>query len=193
MVRSGLTGTRDPMRVLTDDKDGSGHGQPTGQAIISGMEWLLSDAKPGDSLFLHYSGHGGQAADDAADEEDGKDETLIPVDYQKSGQIRDDTVFKLLVAPLPKGVQLVCVFDCCHSGTILDLPYMFYGDANACQQLASGQETGMQVNPGFNFGFAMQMLQQVAGGMFKGNAEMSRTVGSVMGMLGKVAGAMGKK
>lgn len=186
----GFSGAKDRMRVLTDDQDRptSGDGQPTGQNIIKGMEWLLQDARPGDSLFLHYSGHGGQAKDDANDEEDGMDETLIPSDYQKSGQIRDDTVFKMLVAPLKKDVQLVCVFDCCHSGTILDLPYMFYGDEAGCQALASGEQTGMQTNPGFNFGFALQMLQQVAGGMFKGNSEMGRTAKSVLGMLGKVAG-----
>ena len=31
-------------------------------------------------------------ADDSGDEADGRDETLIPVDFQQTGQIRDDEV-----------------------------------------------------------------------------------------------------
>lgn len=44
--------------------------------------------------------------DDNGDEADGKDETMVPVDYQRSGQIRDDIIFEELVAKLPAGVSL---------------------------------------------------------------------------------------
>jgi hypothetical protein len=44
--------------------------------------------------------------DDNGDEADGKDETMVPVDYQSSGQIRDDVIFEELVAKLPEGVTL---------------------------------------------------------------------------------------
>ena len=40
----------------------------------------MRDAKPNDSLFLHYSGHGGQQWDENGDEEDGMDEYICPVD-----------------------------------------------------------------------------------------------------------------
>jgi hypothetical protein len=60
----------------------------------------------------------------AGDEEDGFDDTIVPVDYQQTGQIRDDLLFERLVMPLPEGSQLTAVMDCCHSGTVLDLPYM---------------------------------------------------------------------
>lgn len=61
-------------------------------------------------------------------EEDGYDETLVPVDYAEAGQIRDDDLYKQLVCPMPRGVTMTCVFDCCHSGTVLDLPFVFRGD-----------------------------------------------------------------
>ena len=57
--------------------------------------------------------------------EDGMDETLIPVDYQKAGHIVDDEVHDVLVRGLPAGVRLTGIMDCCHSESILDLPYVY--------------------------------------------------------------------
>ena len=56
------------------------------------------------------------------DERDGKDETLIPVDYKTKGQITDDVVLSNLVLDVPAGAMLTAVIDACHSGTVLDLP-----------------------------------------------------------------------
>ena len=64
------------------------------------------------------------------DEEDGYDETLIPVDFQQNGQIRDDDLLRILVKPTPAGVTMTCLMDCCHSGTVLDLPYRFTADGD---------------------------------------------------------------
>jgi hypothetical protein len=64
------------------------------------------------------------------DEEDGYDETLIPVDFQKQGQIRDDDLLRILVRPMKEGVTMTCLMDCCHSGTVLDLPYRFTADGD---------------------------------------------------------------
>jgi len=61
------------------------------------------------------------------DEVDGYDETILPVDYKKNGQIVDDEMNAIMVRPLPEGVRLTAIFDSCHSGTALDLPYI-YGD-----------------------------------------------------------------
>eukprot|EP00957_Ditylum_brightwellii_P143824 10959352-Ditylum_brightwellii.AAC.1 len=55
-------------------------------------------------------------------EEDGLNETILPMDYQK-GQITDDMIWSSVVYPLPSGVKLTVVMDCCHSGTGLDLPF----------------------------------------------------------------------
>jgi Caspase domain len=64
------------------------------------------------------------------DEEDGYDETLIPVDFQQHGQIRDDDLLRILVKPMKEGVTMTCLMDCCHSGTVLDLPYRFTADGD---------------------------------------------------------------
>jgi hypothetical protein len=52
--------------------------------------------------------------------------------------IRDDDLYDLIVKPLADGVHLVSLMDCCHSGSILDLPYTFAAD---------GQQTQMDLNP----------------------------------------------
>ena len=50
------------------------------------------------------------------------------MDYASAGQIRDDDIFKTLIGPLAGGVTLTSIMDCCHSGTVLDLPYVFVAD-----------------------------------------------------------------
>merc|ERR1711991_461037 len=86
----------------------------------------------GDSLFFHYSGHGAYAQDvrPDTDEADGQDETLVPMDYKSAGQIVDDDIFDMMVAPLPKGVRLTVITDCCHSGSVFDLPYSYVLDGD---------------------------------------------------------------
>ncbi|CAE6533403.1 unnamed protein product [Rhizoctonia solani] len=98
---------------------------PTKANIISAMNWLVKDARSDDSLFFHFSGHGGQAVDLEGDEIDGYDEVIYPVDFEASGHIDDDTIHNLIVRPLPPGCRLTALFDCSHSGTALDLPYVY--------------------------------------------------------------------
>lgn len=73
--------------------------------------------------------------DTSGDEDDGYDETLIPVDYQRSGQILDDTLCDEVVKKMKKGVLATSLMDCCHSGTVLDLPYRFTADGDAMVRL----------------------------------------------------------
>jgi Caspase domain len=63
--------------------------------------------------------------DDDGDDKDGRDETLVPVDYAEAGQIRDDDLYDDLVCAMPEGSTLVALMYCCHSATVLDLPYAY--------------------------------------------------------------------
>ncbi|KAJ8691306.1 Ca(2+)-dependent cysteine protease [Pleurotus ostreatus] len=121
----------DDIVILTDDATNPRQ-LPTRDNIIHAMRWLVSDAQPNDSLFFHYSGHGGQTKDLDGDEEDGFDEVIYPVriflslvDFQESGHIVDDEMHEIMVRPLPPGCRLTAIYDSCHSGTALDLPYIY--------------------------------------------------------------------
>ncbi|KAF9999181.1 Ca(2+)-dependent cysteine protease [Entomortierella chlamydospora] len=116
--------TEENSLTLTDDQQDPTR-IPTHANILAAMEWLVRDAQPNDSFFFHYSGHGGQIADEDGDEDDGYDETIYPVDHQTAGVIVDDTMHKILVHPLPAGCRLTAIMDCCHSGSALDLPYIY--------------------------------------------------------------------
>ena len=86
-------------------------------------------------------------------QEDGYDETLVPVDYASAGQIRDDDLFQVLVGAMPSGVVVTCVMDCCHSGTVLDLPYQF---------IADGESNQMTVPADYDFGKLVGLAKNLA-------------------------------
>ncbi|KAL6720933.1 Ca(2+)-dependent cysteine protease [Lecanora helva] len=115
---------REDMVILTDDQQNP-MSQPTKQNMLRAMHWLVKDAKPNDSLFFHYSGHGGQTPDLDGDEEDGYDEVVYPVDFRSAGHIVDDEMHRIMVQSLQPGVRLTAIFDSCHSGSALDLPYIY--------------------------------------------------------------------
>jgi hypothetical protein len=110
--------------MLTDDNKNPRQ-IPTRENIINAMQWLVRGAHPNDSLFFHYSGHGGQTKDTDGDEGDGYDEVIYPVDYARNGHIVDDMMHDIMVKPLPAGCRLTAIFDSCHSGSALDLPYIY--------------------------------------------------------------------
>jgi len=115
------------MRVLTDDAEDP-EAMPTKENMIDGMNWLVEDAAPDDALFFHFSGHGGHQVDEDNDEADGRDENICPYDFQENGTISDDEIHARVVAPLPIGCRLTILFDCCHSGSGADLPFMYTED-----------------------------------------------------------------
>ncbi|KDR73066.1 hypothetical protein GALMADRAFT_252495 [Galerina marginata CBS 339.88] len=115
---------REDMVILTDDATNP-RMQPTRENIIQAMQWLVRGAQPNDSLFFHYSGHGGQTKDLDGDEGDGFDEVIYPVDYEANSHIVDDLMHDLLVKPLPPGCRMTAIFDSCHSGSAMDLPYIY--------------------------------------------------------------------
>ena len=77
-------------------------------------------------LYIHFSGHGSFLRDISRDEIDGNDEFIVPCDFfTKNKRITDDELFDYLKT-IPSYTKCFTVFDCCNSGTILDLPFSYY-------------------------------------------------------------------
>lgn len=91
-----------------------------------------------DMVWIHYSGHGCGIRDTTGDEIDGQDECLIPSDFRKFGVITDDYLKSIFQNFNPK-TKVICVFDCCHSGSILDLKYR-YVNSNSVEEEFQGKE-----------------------------------------------------
>lgn len=115
------------MLILMDDNR---HHSPTKRNIEDAFTRITQYSQAGDVVFIHYSGHGGRVRDVSGDEEDGFDSTLIPLDFKRAGQIIDDDILRDMVKPMRRGVNVTVLMDCCHSGTVLDLPYRFSADDN---------------------------------------------------------------
>ncbi|OKH29992.1 hypothetical protein NIES2119_31705 [[Phormidium ambiguum] IAM M-71] len=97
--------------------------QATRQGILTAFEeHLIKQAKPGDVVVFHFSGHGSQVADADRDFPDGLNSTIVPFDSSRpadnSGGIVQDitgrTLFLLMSALQTENVTFV--LDCCHSG-----------------------------------------------------------------------------
>jgi len=96
---------------------------PTRNNILIGFLNLLKDAKAGDELWFHYSGHGTLQRDQNGDEVSGKDSCICPLDFQKTGFITDDIIRANLAVKVPAGVKLIIILDSCYSGTGADLRF----------------------------------------------------------------------
>jgi len=149
------------MLVLTDNQ----HDHrfiPTGVNMMAAFHWLVSNNNRGDSLFLHYSGHGGQVRDPDGDRESGMDDTICPVDFERYGQITSDTLHRALVTPLPHGVRLTVIFDCCHSGTAIELPFVYrsneQGNVGLVDNLRQGARLAAAARSLIQGGFSMQKV-----------------------------------
>ncbi|MFF8598029.1 caspase domain-containing protein [Streptomyces sp. NPDC015232] len=105
----------------------------TPEGTVEGVTTVLRAASErlaaGDILLFTYSGHGGQVPDVTGpdDEPDRRDETLVLYDRQ----FLDDEVHQEF-RRFDDGVRIVALFDCCHSGSSVELPG---GDATRARYL----------------------------------------------------------
>ena len=101
----------------------------TYQNITSQLSTFTKQTQKGDIVYLHFSTHGQPVEDLNGDEEDGWDESIVPIDayklykkgvYEGKKHLLDDQlnqyVKKLREKIGPKGFLYV-VIDACHAGT----------------------------------------------------------------------------
>lgn len=104
------------IKILTDETDI----KPTRDNIINELTQLLQNSEDGDLIFIYYSGHGSYVLDKNADELDKRDEVIVPLDFNV---ILDDELKSIINKNMKAKTNIVAIFDCCNSGTALDLRY----------------------------------------------------------------------
>ena len=174
LISRGYPSDEKSMVILTDARQGLFY--PSGRNILAAMDWLVSE--PGTQCFLHYSGHGGQVPDPDGDRESGLDDTIVPVDFEQNGQITSDTLHRRLVSRLPPSSSLFIVFDCCHSGSAVELPFVYRTDEDGNVNLVDSVKKGISliraandlIQGGFSVNKAQDAQQLLAGAksFFKG-------------------------
>ncbi|MCC0030027.1 MAG: caspase family protein [Brucellaceae bacterium] len=134
-------------------------GQGTRDAVMGTIREASRKLKSGDIFMFTYAGHGSQMADFNGDEPDDRlDETWCLFD----AMMLDDEAYELWCG-FEEGVRVLCVLDCCHSGTAIRMaPGMFPGADNSD---ASGVKPRM-------------LPISVAQRAFRANPELYRRIGS---------------
>jgi hypothetical protein len=99
--------------------------KPTRKNILDGIRWLTNGLVSGDSVLFHYSGHGGLTLDYSGDERSGYDSCIYPIENGKIECITDDELRECLVKKIPGNCKCFAILDCCHSGSALDLRYIY--------------------------------------------------------------------
>jgi len=114
--------------ILMLIEDDSLH-RPTYMNIINSISKLIIKSRNNeiDNLFIYYSGHGTYIMDDNNDELDKQDEAIVPLDVNERGFITDDVLHNYFKY-IPEYCKCFILFDCCHSGTLLDLQYRYVGN-----------------------------------------------------------------
>ncbi|CAJ1341403.1 unnamed protein product [Effrenium voratum] len=142
LEQHGFPSSEDCQMVLLDEP---GWPKPPTKANLQrAIQWLTQDVQTGDALFFHYSGHGGREESYTA--ASGYVETICPEDYEVEGMLLDTELFDTLVRPLPAGCRLTCLMDCCHSGGVLNLPYLFTGTQENLKQALAGKAVSMAMS-----------------------------------------------
>jgi len=102
--------------MLRDDTENPGL-MPTCENIIRELNDIVSTNS--DEIWIQYSGHGTQLQNKT--DKSSMDDVIVPIDFYNN-YIFDSDIYKIL---LKIQCRAILIFDCCHSGSIGNLPWTF--------------------------------------------------------------------
>jgi len=111
----------DNITLLRDDEEDK-NVLPTRNNILHHLRSIAEKSENLSELWIHYSGHGSYVQDNNNDENDKHDEVIVPCDYKENGFIIDDELRSILNT---MKCLVYITMDCCHAGSLWDLPYTF--------------------------------------------------------------------
>lgn len=91
--------------------------EPTKAELVDVLRSMIGALRFGDRFVFTYSGHGTWIPDRSGDEPDGRDEALVPRDFEDGAVLTDDELFAIF-GQARFGVRRLIVSDSCHSGTV---------------------------------------------------------------------------
>ena len=104
------------IKMLRDDTENPAL-MPTYENIIRELNDIASSDS--DEIWIQYSGHGTQFQNKT--DKLLMDDVIVPIDFYKN-YIFDYDIYKIL---LKIRGRAILIFDCCHSGSIANLPWTF--------------------------------------------------------------------
>ncbi|HBL25685.1 MAG TPA: hypothetical protein DD490_02495 [Acidobacteria bacterium] len=110
--------------VSRQGEDGAPEGPPdrlpTYANIVAAFHQIAAEARPGDRVYVHYSGHGARTPTEypGIKGERGQDESLVPCDIFTPGSryLRDLELALLVRNLVDRSLRVTLVLDCCHAG-----------------------------------------------------------------------------
>jgi len=94
-------------------------GTATREAIVAAVNQMLAQSQRGDVVVFFYAGHGSQRRNTLNNSPSRLDQTIVTADANIGAfDIRDKELARLFNPFLDKGVELILIFDSCHSGSI---------------------------------------------------------------------------
>ena len=86
------------------------------------------------------------------------------MDFRSNGQIDSDTLHRHLVSRMPPSSTLFVILDCCHSGSALELPYVYKsdddGNVSVIDNLRQGVHLMGEASDLFMGGFSFNKLAE---------------------------------
>mmetsp|Transcript_93567 Transcript_93567/g.244017 ORF Transcript_93567/g.244017 Transcript_93567/m.244017 type:complete len:294 (-) Transcript_93567:87-968(-) len=107
----------------TDRRGIGGLNFPTRSVVLKHVEMVASRCKPGDWFVWFWAGHGVSVPHRSGNGD--FDQAFVTPDEKgrltEKSVLLDDEFAEALETYVPEGVRILCICDCCHSGSICDV------------------------------------------------------------------------
>ncbi|KAK1828786.1 hypothetical protein QBC39DRAFT_312369 [Podospora conica] len=113
---------------------------PTFENVVASLKRIIQTAKPGECVFVHYSGHGVRRHDDGAVALVLYDPGPRGVRYLSATQLR-----QAMRGMVNKGLFVTLVLDCCFSGSVLQLDRALNPDGYTVISACGPHETANEI------------------------------------------------
>ena len=97
--------------------------KPTRKNILKAIQWLVEDIKPGQHVFFHYSGHGGQLVDINGAYKSIFENCIYPCKGKRLQIILDEEIRKELIEKIPNGSKCFIVMDSYSGNATIELEH----------------------------------------------------------------------